>query len=133
MGREGGGRARQETQEDQRRHRGTGKGAQLSGTAEQVRHHTEKSGRTATGTHRSFLPVSARLPVFGVVVPNRPVTCLRADIVFFPFRFRIEKVYLMSYTAVCGGGPISKPITSSSHSIIVSFRSPLKTNRKMFV
>jgi len=80
-----------------------------------------------------FCPSPARLPVFGVVVRNRPFACLRADIVFFSFRFRIEKVYLMSYTAVCGGGPISKPITSSSHSIIVSFRSPLKTNRKMFV
>lgn len=49
------------------------------------------------------------------------------------FRYHIVKVYLMSYTAVYGGGLIFKLTMNLNHLTIVNFHFLLKTNRKMSV
>ena len=52
MGREGGGRAREEAEEVEGRDRGAGEGAGLTGAAVGLRHHPQVARRKATGECR---------------------------------------------------------------------------------
>ena len=49
MGREGGGRSREEAEKVQGRHRGAGEGAGVADPAVGVRHHPQVAGRAAAG------------------------------------------------------------------------------------
>lgn len=68
-----------------------------------------------------------------VLVPIGPRLTTFVNIVFLSFRCLTVKAYRTLYIVAYGDGPISKLITSSNRSTIVSFRFPLKTNRKTFV
>ena len=55
MGREGGGRAGEEAEEVEGRHRGAGEGAGVARTAVGLRHHSQVARREATGENHDKL------------------------------------------------------------------------------